>query len=85
MPIDLPKDVRREAIGSIKRYFRENMEEIGDLAAGLLLDFIVEEIGPSIYNQAVSDVQKHLQARLLDLDLEVHEQTFPYWQARKGR
>jgi len=29
-------------------------EPIGDLPAGLLLNFFVEEIGPAIYNHAIA-------------------------------
>jgi uncharacterized protein (DUF2164 family) len=80
MAIELPKDVRKEAIASIERYFRENMDEpIGNIAAGGLLGFFLEEIGPAIYNQAVADVQERLQARIAELDLEVHEDAFQYW------
>ena len=80
MPIELNKEARSEAIKSIERYFQENMEErIGNIAAGALLSFFVEEVGPVIYNQAVTDVQKRLQTRIAELDLEVHEDEFQYW------
>lgn len=80
MTIELSKTARADAIASIERYFRENMDEpIGNVAAGGLLGFILEEIGPSIYNQAVADVQERLQARIGELDLEVHEDEFQYW------
>ena len=80
MPIELDKDARQQAIASIERYFKENMEEpIGNSAAGALLGFFVEEIGPAIYNQAVADAQERLQARVLELDFEVHEEPFQYW------
>lgn len=78
--IELPKDVRQEAVSSIERYFRENMEEpIGNIAAGALLGFFLEEIGPVIYNRAIADAQERLQARLSELDLELHEDPFQYW------
>jgi uncharacterized protein (DUF2164 family) len=78
--IELPKDVRQEAIASIERYFREHMEEpIGNVAAGALLGFFVEEVGPAIYNRAVLDVQERLQARISELDIEHHEDPFQYW------
>jgi uncharacterized protein (DUF2164 family) len=80
MPIELSKQARTDAIASVERYFRENMEErIGNIAAGALLNFFVEEIGPSIYNQAVADVQEKMQMRIAELDLEVHEDEFQYW------
>lgn len=78
--IELDKDVRKEAVSSIERYFRESMDEpIGNIAASGLLNFFVEEIGPAVYNQAVRDVQERLQARLSELDIEVHEDEFGYW------
>ena len=90
MSIELSKDDRAQAIASIERYFRENLEEkIGNVAAGGLLSFVLAEIGPSIYNKAVADVQERLQARVADLDFEVHEDEFSWWRkydkARKGR
>jgi uncharacterized protein (DUF2164 family) len=81
MTIELPKDARAQAIASIERYFRENMEEkIGNVAAGGLLSYFLEEIAPLVYNQAVADVQERLQSRISELDLEIHEDPFQYWQ-----
>ena len=88
MPIELPKEARQEAVASIERWFRENMEEkIGNIAAGALLNFFLEEVGPSIYNHAVAQVQERLQARVSEIDIEVHEDEFQYWrrQERQAR
>ncbi|MNW11264.1 hypothetical protein D3C71_2086760 [compost metagenome] len=72
--------MRDVAIASIQRYFDQNMEErIGNVAVGALLGFILEKIGPTIYNRAVADVQERPQARVSELDLEVHEEEFAYW------
>lgn len=80
MAIDIPKEARKQAIASIERYFRENMDEpIGNVAAGALLGFFLEEVGPLVYNQAVADVQDRLQAHVMEVDLEVHEDEFTYW------
>jgi uncharacterized protein (DUF2164 family) len=84
MTIELNKEARAAAILSIERWFREHMDEpIGNVAAGGLLGFLIEEIGPSIYNQAVLDVQERLQARISELDIEVHEDEFSYWRRRE--
>jgi uncharacterized protein (DUF2164 family) len=80
MAIELPKDAHKEAVASIERYFRENMEEkIGNVAASGLLSFFLEEVGPTIYNKAVADVQERLQMRVAEIDIEVHEDEFGYW------
>ena len=88
MTFELPKETRKEAIASIERYFQENMEEkIGNIAAGALLNFFLEEIGPCIYNKAVADAQERLQMRITELDIEVHEDEFRYWRKyeREGK
>jgi uncharacterized protein (DUF2164 family) len=80
MTIELDKEARAEAIASIQKYFQENMEEpIGNIAAGGLLGFFLEEIGPAVYNKGVADAQARLQMRVSELDIEVHEEEFQYW------
>jgi uncharacterized protein (DUF2164 family) len=80
MAIDISKEARQRAITSIERYFRENLDEpSGNVSAGALLGFFLEEVGPLVYNQAVTDVQDRLQARVMEVDLEVHEDEFTYW------
>jgi uncharacterized protein (DUF2164 family) len=90
MTIEISKEARKEAIASIERYFEENMEEkIGNISAGALLGYFLEEIGPLIYNKAVADVQERLQARIAEVDIEIHEDEFQYWRKydkqRKGK
>jgi uncharacterized protein (DUF2164 family) len=86
MTIELTKELRADAIASIQRYFEENREEpIGNIAAGALLGFFLEEIGPVIYNKAVVDAQERLQQRVSELDLDVHEEEFPYWKKYAGK
>lgn len=86
MPIDLPSESREEAIASLQTYARQHFDEpMGNLAAGELLDFFLEEIGPSVYNKAVRDVKDRIEARMMELDVEVHQPEFTYWQRRGGR
>lgn len=82
MAITLTEQHRARAIESIKRYFEEHMdEEVGDLKAGLLLDFVLEEIGPCVYNRAVSDAQTYFRDRAADLDGACYEPEFRYWRS----
>lgn len=48
-------------------------------ALALYRQFFLEEIGPSIYNQAVADVQQRMQMHVADLDIEFHEEEFQHW------
>lgn len=80
MAIELDKETRARAIASIERWFQDEREErIGNIAAGALLGFFLEEIGPSVYNQAVAQVQERLMQRIGELDIEVHEDEFGHW------
>ena len=80
MAIELTKEDRQQAVVSVERYFRENMEEkIGNIAASGILSFFLEEVGPSIYNKGVLDAQERIQTRVAELDFEVHEDEFTYW------
>lgn len=78
--IELSKQARADAIASIQRYFEENMPEpVGELPAGLLLNFFLEEVGPAIYNRAIADAQARMAQRVSDLSGELYADEFQYW------
>lgn len=78
--VELRKDERARAIASIQQYFEENLTEpIGNLPAGQLLDYFMEEIGPVIYNRAISEAQVRLQQRVMDLNGELFADEFQFW------
>ena len=80
MTIELKKDHRQALILSLKRYFAEDMDQdIGDLKTSLLLDFILKEIGPVIYNGAIADAQARMQEIISELDGTCFEPEFAYW------
>ena len=74
MAITLPDETRKALVSAIKGYFRDERDEaIGDLQASFFLDFVLKEVGPSIYNQAIRDAQASLHGVVADLDLTLHE------------
>lgn len=78
--LELTREERAAAVDSIQRYFEAELEQkIGNLQAGALLGFFLQEIAPSVYNRAVADVQENLQTRIAEIDLEVHADEFQYW------
>jgi uncharacterized protein (DUF2164 family) len=80
MTIKLSDDTRAKALKSIRRYFAEQLDlDLGDLQSGLLLDFVLAEIGPSVYNAAVADAQVFLRDRITDLEGTCFEPEFNYW------
>ena len=78
--VEISKPTRAEAVASLQRYFEENLtEQLGELPASLLLDFFLEEVGPLIYNQAISDAQARILQRTSDLNGELFADAFQYW------
>jgi uncharacterized protein (DUF2164 family) len=52
--IKLEKEKREDMVKAIISYFKnERGEEIGQLAAGMMLDLIIEELAPEFYNRGV--------------------------------
>lgn len=83
LPIELPKEARAAAVQSIERYFDEELQQrIGNIQAGALLNFFLQEIGPSVYNAAVADAQERMLGRVQELDIDCHEDEFGFWKGR---
>jgi len=86
MTIALHKESRTNAIASIERYFHDELEQkIGNIQAAALLHFFLDEIAPSVYNQAVAAVQERLIGRVTEVDIECHEDEFGYWAKQRRR
>lgn len=64
----LEKEVKTEIISAIQEYFlNERDEEIGNLSADLLLQFMIQQVGPAIYNQAIRDAHVLVSKKIEDL------------------
>ena len=80
MAINISDESKKHMISSIKQYVSENMDEdIGDLQSSLLLEFVLKEIAPSVYNSAIADAQAQMQERVSDLDGTCYQPEFGYW------
>jgi len=81
--VKISKETREKLARSIKRYFAENLEEeIGDLKASLLLDYVLEEIGSYIYNQAIADAQAYMHDKITDMENSCFALEGNYWRRR---
>jgi len=66
--IIVPQEKREEMLTAIKQYYSEAQgEEIGDLRAILLLDFVTEYLAPEFYNQGVSDACQFMNEMVEDV------------------
>ena len=76
--LSLPDPAKKQALASIKRFFTEQLDdEIGDLKAALVLDYILAEHGPSIYNLALADARAFVEERAADVEGLGYPQEFP--------
>ncbi len=64
----LTKETKQQIIFDIQKYFSdERDEQIGNLSAELLLQFIIEKVGPAIYNQGIHDAHSFVSEKIEEL------------------
>jgi len=81
-PIELSENAREQAVASVRKYFKEELDqEIGELKASLVVDYFLTELGPVVYNAAISDARAFFDERAADLGALCHHNEFPYWPA----
>jgi uncharacterized protein (DUF2164 family) len=85
MDIKLTPEVEKRLHEPIQRFVAESYGvNLGELGAGTFLRFCLLEIGPAIYNQAISDAQACLQERVTDLENICFAEETGYWDRKKG-
>ena len=78
MPINLSDDRKNEITHSLIDYFKSEFEEdLSQFRAQSIVHFMVHKIGPSHYNQAITDARKFMAEKLDDLDAEFYEPEEP--------
>lgn len=84
MPLKFSTTERKDVLRSIGRYFAEELEtDLGDMQAGLLLDYILKEIAPFAYNQGVDDAKRFLTDKMEDLSATCFEHGLTYWDKKR--
>lgn len=77
--IKLSGPIREKLIYELQEYFRkERDEELKDLGAHLMVDFIVDELGPMIYNQALLDARELMEDKIEDILLLELDDKYEY-------
>jgi uncharacterized protein (DUF2164 family) len=69
----IPRAHKELLLNKIQSYFEsERSEEIGELAAESLLDFMMKQLGPIIYNQAIRDARTVIMQQMERIEEEVY-------------
>ncbi|GAE37602.1 DUF2164 domain-containing protein [Halalkalibacter akibai] len=72
MYIRLPKENKDQIISKLQDYFyNKRAEEIGNLGAENLLDFVLKEIGPYFYNQGIMDAKEVFEQKMLSIEEDI--------------
>jgi uncharacterized protein (DUF2164 family) len=83
IPIQLPKEQKDQIIRLVQSYFEEERSEtIGGLAAEQLIDFMITQLGPYLYNKAIDDARKMLTQRMVQIDDDLYTLEQPVMHAR---
>jgi uncharacterized protein (DUF2164 family) len=76
--LKIPREHKALLVNKIQSYFEtERSEKIGELAAGNLLDFMIKQLGPIIYNQAISDARTVVMQQMERVEEEIHALEHP--------
>lgn len=84
MAIELSKEETADIIPSLRRYFKEELEqELSEMRAKFLLNYFLKEIAPFAYNQGVKDAESYFRGRVEDLSGTCFEPGLTYWVKKK--
>ncbi|MCP3029765.1 DUF2164 domain-containing protein [Halobacillus sp. A1] len=65
----LTKEQREYMVERIQTYFElERDEEIGTIASEQLLQFMIQELGPFMYNKGINDARQMVEQKVVNLD-----------------
>jgi len=68
-PIELSREARQAASAGLRQVLAEELDvEVGALQADLILDRVMQDLGPILYNRAITDARSVIAARAEDMD-----------------
>jgi len=71
---------------SVQRFFADELEmDLGEMQASLVVTYVLKEIGPLVYNQAIRDAEQFISQRVADLEASCYEKEFTYWSDQPRR
>jgi uncharacterized protein (DUF2164 family) len=85
MPASLSNEQKSEVVASLRRFFTEELDQdLSEMRAAFVLDYILTEIAPVAYNQGVEDARKYLASAAEDLPGVCFEEALTYWKRQGG-
>tara|TARA_A200000113_G_scaffold223116_1_gene238035 strand:+ start:129 stop:365 length:237 start_codon:yes stop_codon:yes gene_type:complete len=71
--ITLEKTIKETVVRELQNYFDSELNvELGQFDGEFLLDFIIEKVGPAVYNQGIADARAVLERRIQSIDEDLY-------------
>lgn len=71
---DLPEEIVKKCIAEVITRVEEiDSDSVGIIAAQDIIDIVVGHYGPEIYNTALRDAKKLVDAKLSDIEFEIDQ------------
>lgn len=84
MAIELDQQETAQIVSSLRKYFREELDQdLGEMRAKLLLNYLQQEIAPFAYNQGVKDAEAFFRGKVEDLTATCFEEGLTYWTKKR--
>lgn len=73
VPLKLPREEKLQLVHRVQRYYEtERGETIGELGAEQLVDYMIAELAPYLYNAGIADARGAFQEKMNQLDDELY-------------
>lgn len=66
--IELSAQARESLVTELREFLHQEWDEdVSQFKAGMLLDFFMDKLAPTVYNQAVNDAHSLMMSRIEDI------------------
>lgn len=84
LPIKLGREDKKDIVERVVAFFSEERgEEVGHLAAEQIVDFMIVELGPYLYNKAIADARSVLTEKFNQTEDELYALERPLHRGRQ--
>lgn len=81
----LPREQKEWMMEKVQQYMAEELQEdLGNIAAEGMVEFMLKELGPYVYNQAVKDARDMLMAKMTSMEEDLYAMEQPMSMSRRS-
>ncbi|MFD0616873.1 DUF2164 domain-containing protein [Paenibacillus sp. GCM10027629] len=73
LPVKMPREQKEMIIRNVQLFFEEERSEtLGNIAAESIVDFMLKELAPHLYNKGVADARNLLMQKMSQIEDECY-------------